>query len=63
MKGSPTLETENQRLKDIIKRASKKFCEDGSDGAIAASMFSILGEAFMANAEDTHHKPKLQDND
>ena len=43
------VETENHMLRGIIKRASTKFCEDGSDGAIAASMFSILGESFTAN--------------
>lgn len=45
-------EIENQRLRCIIKRASTKFCSEGSegsDGAIAASMFSILGESFIAN--------------
>ena len=43
------IEMENKRLLEIIKRASAKFCEDGSDGTIAASMFSILGESFPAN--------------
>lgn len=35
---------EIERLRDIIRRASVKFCEDGADGAIAAAMFTILGE-------------------
>jgi hypothetical protein len=38
------LETEVIKLRDIIRRASTKFCEDGDDSAIAAAMFAILGE-------------------
>ena len=33
------------KLKDIIRRASTKFFEDGPDGVIAAEMFRILGES------------------
>ena len=43
---------ENKRLRDIIRRASTKFCEDGTDGAIAAVMFTILGESSKPNASD-----------
>jgi hypothetical protein len=32
------------RLRDIIKRASSTFCEEGSDGEVAAAMFKILSE-------------------
>jgi hypothetical protein len=41
---------ENERLREIIQRASAKFCEHGPDGAIAAAMFRILGES--ANTTD-----------
>lgn len=40
---------ERDKLEKIIKRALVKFCEDGSDGAIAAEMFSILSEASNTN--------------
>jgi hypothetical protein len=40
---------ENKRLRDIIRRAATKFCEDGADGVIAAAMFTILGEASKPN--------------
>jgi hypothetical protein len=36
---------ENKRLRDIIRRAEIAFCKDGSDGEVAASMFSILTKA------------------
>lgn len=36
------------KLKDIISRASTKFCEDGTDGEIAAEMLRILGESKYA---------------
>lgn len=36
------------KLKDIIGRASTKFCEDGPDGEIAAEMLRILGESKYA---------------
>jgi len=39
------ISSENFRLREIIQRASTKFCEDGPDGIIAAAMFRILGEA------------------
>jgi ABC-type amino acid transport substrate-binding protein len=39
------LEKERDELKDIIRRASVAFCEDGTDREICAKMFSILGEA------------------
>jgi hypothetical protein len=42
------LESEREKvakLKDIIRRASIQFWEDGPDGEIAAEMFRILGEA------------------
>ena len=38
-------------LTDIINRARTKFCENGSDGAIAAEMFRILGEASQSNVQ------------
>jgi len=36
------LEKERNQLKDIIKRASVVFCEEGRDGEICARMFKIL---------------------
>ena len=49
---APLAETcdENERLRDIIRRASTKFFAGGSDGAIAVNMFTILGEASKPNA-------------
>lgn len=41
---------EIERLQSIINRASVKFCDDGSDGEIAAGMFAILGEKNTPNA-------------
>lgn len=38
---------DNIRLKDIIRRASIAFCEDGSDGAAAEKMYAILGETYL----------------
>jgi len=36
------------KLRDIIKRASITFCNDGTDGEIAAEMLRILGESKYA---------------
>lgn len=36
---------EVQRLRGIIRRAQAAFCGDGSDGAVAAKMFTTLAEA------------------
>lgn len=49
------MERENKRLRDIIHRASTKFCEDGADGIIAAAMFAILGEASKSNVNPQTH--------
>ena len=48
---------ENKRLRDIIRRTSTKFCEDGADGVIAAAMFSILGEASNPNESSSPTRP------
>lgn len=37
---------EIQRLRDIIRRASKPYCRPGRDSAIAAEMFTILSESI-----------------
>jgi hypothetical protein len=34
-----------EQLEDIIKRAKLQFCRDGSDGEVAARMFTTLCEA------------------
>lgn len=39
------LTEQNAFLTGVIDRAMTKFCEDGSDGAIAAEMFRILAES------------------
>ena len=36
---------EIDRLREIAHRARVQFCREGSDGAIAATMFAILCEA------------------
>lgn len=38
------LERENERLRDIITRASVNFFYDGSDGHAASEMLKILNE-------------------
>lgn len=47
-------------LTDIINRARTKFCEDGSDGAIAAEMFRILGEAANPNVQAQPKTDKIR---
>ena len=45
------LEAEREKvakLRDIIRRASIRFCGDGTDGEIAAEMLRILGESKYA---------------
>ncbi len=37
------LERERDEAREIIRKASVKFFEDGADGKIAAEMFAILG--------------------
>ena len=44
---------EKERLREIIERASAKFCEHGADGAIAAAMFEILGEVNITTDKPT----------
>ena len=46
-----------ERLRDIIRRASTKFCEEGADGVIASAMFTILGEASKPNGKHSDTAP------
>lgn len=47
------LTEQNAFLTGIIDRAMTKFCEDGSDGAIAAEMFRIVSNRERPNHENT----------
>lgn len=53
-----TAEKEIQRLNGIIRRASVRFFNDGSDGETAAAMLKILDEAKAPNTVLDHNPAK-----
>ena len=48
---------EIERLNDVIRKAQTKFCEDGTDGKIAADMFRILAAQDVPNTENQTPPP------